>query len=144
MICSATIKDIETISKMALKMWEDHTIEELLIEFENILKNKDSVVYIYYFKDNPVGFAHCQLRRDYVEGTHTPVVAYLEGIYIDKNNRRKGYAKDLLLMCEKWARQKGCIELASDCEIDNEVSFDFHQSVGFEEVNRIICFRKEI
>ena len=39
MICSATIKDIETISKMALKMWEDHTIEELLIEFENILKN---------------------------------------------------------------------------------------------------------
>ncbi|MBR2266256.1 MAG: AMP-binding protein [Paludibacteraceae bacterium] len=45
---------------------------------------------------------------------------------------------------EKWAREKGCTEFAGDCELDNSDSFRFHMSLGFEEANRIICFRKEL
>lgn len=39
---------------------------------------------------------------------------------------------------------KGCKEFASDCEITNEDSFRFHLNIGFDEENRIICFKKEI
>ena len=35
-------------------------------------------------------------------------------------------------------------EFASNCELGNEDSRKFHMSLGFEETNRIICFRKEI
>jgi aminoglycoside 6'-N-acetyltransferase I len=34
--------------------------------------------------------------------------------------------------------------MASDCEIDNAVSFRAHTALGYEEVERIICFRKAL
>ena len=46
--------------------------------------------------------------------------------------------------CEKWAKEKGCTEFASDCELDNDDSFRFHRAMEFEEANRIICFKKDI
>lgn len=36
-----------------------------------------------------IGFAQCQLRCDYVEGTKTTPVGYLEGIFIKDGYRRK-------------------------------------------------------
>ncbi|MFR8975649.1 MAG: hypothetical protein ACLVG9_06585 [Eubacteriales bacterium] len=47
-------------------------------------------------------------------------------------------------MCENWARQRGCKEFASDCELDNNGSFQFHIHSGFREANRIICFTKQL
>lgn len=46
--------------------------------------------------------------------------------------------------CEKWAKEKGCSEFASDCQLVNEESLRFHMALGFEEANRIICLRKDI
>lgn len=52
--------------------------------------------------------------------------------------------KELLNECEKWAKEKGCREFASDCELENKMSQQFHLSMGFKEANRIICFTKEL
>lgn len=92
----------------------------------------------------PIGFAQCQLRYDYVEGTKTTPVGYLEGIFVKESYRNKGYAKELLTECEAWAKENGCHEFASDCEIDNIDSFHFHTAMNFTEANRIICFTKEL
>ena len=98
--------------------------------------------FLKFESDIPVGFAQCQLRYDYVEGTKTTPVGYLEGIFIKEEYRNKGYAKQLLAECEAWAKEKGCQEFASDCEINNIDSFHFHKAVNFREANRIICFTK--
>ena len=58
--------------------------------------------------------------------------------------RAQGVAKQLLAACESWAREKGCAEFASDCELDNVQSLRFHLKMGFEEANRIICFTKKL
>jgi aminoglycoside 6'-N-acetyltransferase I len=86
----------------------------------------------------------CQLRHDYVEGTKTSPVGYLEGIYVREEYRRSGVAKELLECCEQWAKEKGCTEFASDCELTNEKSIAFHSAAGFSEANRIVCFTKTI
>ena len=52
--------------------------------------------------------------------------------------------KELLSACESWAKSKGCTEFASDCELANTQSLQFHLNVGFEEANRIICFTKKL
>ncbi|MDE6845684.1 MAG: GNAT family N-acetyltransferase [Lachnospiraceae bacterium] len=62
-------------------------------------------IFLKYENDIPVGFAQCQLRHDYVEGTETSPVGYLEGIFIMENYRNRGYAKELLNECEKWAKK---------------------------------------
>ena len=99
---------------------------------------------IKYLEDIPIGFAQCGLRNDYVEGTNSSPVGYLEGIFVKKDYRNNGYAKELLLTCETWAKNIGCTEFASDCELDNIGSLKFHVAMGFDEANRIICFKKRI
>ncbi len=71
-------------------------------------------------------------------------VGYLEAIYVAEDCRKQGLARELLDACQGWAKEKGCREFASDCELDNTQSLKFHLSVGFEEANRIICFTKKL
>ena len=142
MIKKAEIEDLETVARLAVLMWNNATVQELVQEFSDIISQKDALFLLKYVQDGPVGFAQCQLRYDYVEGTKTSPVGYLEGIFVKEEYRNKGYAKELLLECEKWARKMGCTEFASDCGIDNSNSFGFHTALGFAEVNRIVCFAK--
>lgn len=143
MIRKATKEDVVCIAEMASMMWDSH-LEELIEEFRAVLDNEECAIYLYCTDNMPIGFAQCGLRHDYVEGIESSPVGYLEGIFIQEDYRRKGYAKNLLVEFEKWAKQKGCSEFASDCELDNAVSLAFHINMGFTEVNRIICFTKQI
>lgn len=89
-------------------------------------------------------YRRCVLRNDYVEGTNSSPVGYLEGVFVKEEHRNKGYAKELLAACEKWVKNMGCSEFASDCELSNINSHKFHLAMGFDEANRIVCFRKDI
>ncbi|NNF14816.1 MAG: GNAT family N-acetyltransferase [Gemmatimonadetes bacterium] len=90
-----------------------------------------------------VGFAEVGMRR-YAEGCRSSPVGYLEGIYLEDAHRRQGHAKGLLLAGEAWARSRGCTEFASDRDVDNEESGAFHLASGFSEVQRIVCYRKDL
>lgn len=125
-------------------MWEDHEPAELADEFRELAEKDDAVCFIKYADDKPIAFAQCQLRYDYVEGTESSPVGYLEGIFVSEGYRKNGVAAELPTECEKWAREKGCSEIAGDCELDNETSLKYHLAAGFEETNRLICFRKAL
>ncbi len=144
MIYKATTKDTFSIAKMAIKMWTEYTVDELVKELEDIIEYKESAIFLFAIDNQAVGFAQCQLRNDYVEGTDTSPVGYLEGIFVERKFRHSGVAKKLLTRCEEWAKEKGCVEFASDCELDNNASLEFHLSMGFAEANRIICFTKQL
>ena len=144
MIHKASKNDIRLIANLAVLLWDDNLVDALVDEFLGILSKDDAQIFLKYEDDIPVGFAQCQLRYDYVEGTETTPVGYLEGIFIMENYRNRGYAKELLNKCEMWAKDKGCKEFASDCEIDNDISFQFHKAMYFTEANRIICFTKKL
>lgn len=137
-------EDVPFIAQMAVKMWHAHTEENLCDEFNEVVDGNESAVFILVAEKQPAGFAQCQLRHDYVEGTDGSPVGYLEGIFVEQEHRRQGYAKALLAKCEQWARDQGCTEFASDCELDNRNSLAFHLRVGFAEANRIICFTKQL
>ena len=142
MIKRARIEDAEALANLAIQMWTDHILEDLKEEFLQLTTNDEAACFIKYVDGVPIAFAQCQLRHDYVEGTESSPVGYLEGIFVSEGSRRKGYAAELLSECEKWAKEKGCTEFASDCELDNIDSIRYHMALGFEEASRIICFRK--
>ncbi len=144
MVRIATNGDSRILAEMAVQMWDGHTVDELETEFVETLNDRQSTFFIKYINDLPVGFAQCGLRTDYVEGTESSPVGYLEGIFVKEECRKNGYAKELLCACEKWAKEIGCSEFASDCELNNIDSFKFHMAMGFDEANRIICFKKKI
>ena len=144
MIKQAGRTDSAALAALALRLWSDRSFDELKSEFDSLLETEDAACFIVFAGEKPAGFAQCQLRRDYVEGTETSPVGYLEGIFVLEAYRHKGYAKELLSACESWAKGKQCTEFASDCELENADSLAFHLALGFEEANRIICFRKNI
>ncbi len=90
-----------------------------------------------------LGFAEVSVRS-YAEGCVTNRVAYLEGWFVEEPHRRCGIGAALVAAVEDWARAQGCTELASDTEIENGISATAHQALGFGEVERIICFKKEL
>lgn len=144
MIRKATCVDASAVANLAIQMWEDNTIEGLTADLAEIIGKPESAVFLLYDGERAIGFAQCQLRHDYVEGTDSSPVGYLEGIFVEAAYRKKGYAKKLLEQCENWAKDMGCTEFASDCELTNTGSLAFHLKMGFEEANRVICFTKKL
>lgn len=143
-IRNARIEDLHTAAELALLLWPGHTRLELERELGPLLRSSEAVIMLACDGERAIGYAQCQLRHDYVEGTESSPVAYLEGIYVCEDWRGRGAARELLAACEDWGRQRGCLEMGSDCELDNAASFRFHMATGFAEVNRIICFHKRL
>ena len=128
----------------ALLLWPEHSAAELEVELTVLLENKNAAAFLAYSGTLAVGFAQCSLRCDYVEGTHTSPVGYLEGIFVREDFRRQGIASALLAVCRSWCRRMNCSEFASDCEISNTASLKLHLHSGFTEANRLICFVQKL
>lgn len=135
--------DLGAAAALAALLWPEHTPQELAALLIQQQAN-GAQCFVLYQQDEPAGFAQCSLRRDYVEGTASSPVGYLEGLFVKEEYRRRGGAKALLAACEQWAREQGCTEFASDCELANCASQRFHRSAGFREANRIVCFAKKL
>ena len=89
------------------------------------------------------GFIEVSLR-DYAEGCKMSPVADIEGWYVDAESRHRTLGTRLVQAAEAWARHHGLKEIASDTQIENAVSIQAHQVLGYEEVERIVCFRKAL
>lgn len=142
-IRKATPADSMALAYLASRMW-DHAPAELEPEFATLTISDEAACFLALDDNQPIGFAQCQLRHDYVEGCDTSPVGFLEGIYVEAQHRRSGVARALLSACEDWARSVGCSEFASDCELDNHDSLAWHLKSGFSEVNRTIWFAKKL
>ena len=90
-----------------------------------------------------IGFLEASIR-DVAEGCDSRNVAYIEGWYVEPDFRRTGVGSSLVNHAAQWARAHGCKEMASDCELDNQVSLKAHLSLGFDETARLIHFSKRL
>lgn len=88
------------------------------------------------------GFLELSLRN-YAEGClgDTP---YVESWYVDEDLRGTGVGRALMEAAEKWARDRGFTDLASDALLENRLSHAAHEALGFEVVERIVVFRKTL
>jgi aminoglycoside 6'-N-acetyltransferase I len=91
-----------------------------------------------------LGFVEASVRRDYVNGTNSSPVGFIEGLHVIANARHQGIGRSLVAMAERWARANGCSEMASDALIGNEGSHAMHRALGFVETERVVYFRKEL
>lgn len=139
----AAPEDVRAAAALAAQLYSA-SADELEPEMAAAIAAADQAVFLAWDGVLPVGFAHCTLRRDYVEGTETSPVGYLEGVYVAPAHRRQGLAAALVARCEDWARAQGCSEFASDCPLDNTDSAALHLALGFTEANRIICFTRRL
>ena len=141
----ATLDDLKTVTGLLRKLYaEHHTSGELLTENQELLSNPTQAMFLAFNGSDAIGVAHVSIRCEYVEGAHNDVCGYLEAIYIEPECRHQGIAKDLVAKCEKWSVRNDCTLFASDCELENIDSQNFHLRIGFTEASRNIHFVKQL
>ena len=107
-IIRAGMQEADRAAALAQLLWPGHAQAELEQELAGYLQGPEGAVFLAREDGADVGFAQCGLRRDYVEGTHTSPVGYLEGVFVQEEYRGRGVATALLRACEAWAGEKGC------------------------------------
>jgi aminoglycoside 6'-N-acetyltransferase I len=90
-----------------------------------------------------IGFLEVSIRQ-VAEDCDSRNVGYIEGWYVEPEFRKAGVGGMLVRHAEEWANSQGCLEMASDCVLDNEIGRIAHLALGFEETSRLIHFRKKL
>jgi aminoglycoside 6'-N-acetyltransferase I len=126
-------------------LWPDHPRQMLEREQANILQEpeRNAVFVAATTGGTLVGFIEAAIR-DWAEGCETEDVGYIEAWYVLPEHQRQGIGRLLVEAAEAWAASRGCSEMASDAELWNELSHKAHRALGYQEVMRLVCFRKEL
>lgn len=129
---------------LRILLWPDHEDAHLL-EMRQLLEQPHTLQLLSYNdQQQAIAMLEASIRYEYVNGTQTSPVAFLEGIYVLPEYRRSGVATTLVQQVEDWAKQFSCTEFASDAAIDNTISHAMHRTLGFQETERVVYFKKKI
>lgn len=134
--------DLATWADMAHALWPEAPRDALLAEIaatigpgygqrRGVLAEED---------DAALGFAEISLRP-YANGCEAQPVAFLEGIWVAPEARRRGVGRALVTHLAAMVRAEGRSELCSDALIDNLTSHAAHRAWGFAETDRVVYFR---
>jgi len=141
MIVALTKENENAWAELCVALWPDLTVDSVLrLSHEGLFKNE----FLYYDGDELAAFLSLSLRSDYVEGTNSRLVGYIEGLYVKPEFRRRGIAEKLVAHAKTWSQGFGCTEIASDCTVENEGSQKFHKHMGFAETTRKVCYITDI
>ena len=101
------------------------------------------VVFVAESAGRLVGFLELDYRK-YAPGCASSPVPFIEGWYVDPAFRRRGIGKALVEAAEAHSRTRGYNEIASDVELENPGSIAAHRALGYEEVERVVYFRRPL
>jgi aminoglycoside 6'-N-acetyltransferase I len=146
----AHLSDCDQLARMCEALWPDACAEEHARELALILEGKPVttlplIILVADVGDRMLaGFLEVDLRSHADGCNPSRPVGYIEGWYVAQSYRTRGIGRKLLAAAEDWARSQGCIEVASDTWIDNEVSQRVHEALGYEVVDRCVHYRKTL
>jgi aminoglycoside 6'-N-acetyltransferase I len=137
--------DMDEWLRMRLALWPGNRQASLLNEMQEMLSTPQE--FATFVAERPTGelgaFLEASLRR-YADGCDSSPVGYIEGWYVDPDLRRLGIGRQLVQAAESWAIGRGCLEMGSDCELENQLSWKAHLALGYQEAERLIHFCKRL
>ena len=145
MIKRCTLLDHDDWLPLRVALWPDSAPDNDH-DTNNVLSAPERYLVLLFINEqgNALGFAEASLRADYVNGTDSSPVAFLEGLYVQPASRGQGIARQLVAGIQQWAEEMGCTELASDALLDNQGSHAMHEALGFTETERVVYFLKSL
>jgi aminoglycoside 6'-N-acetyltransferase I len=131
---------------MRIALWPDESVEELRTDCVAHFEGagwRARVLLCFDSDERPAGMIELS-QRDYAEGCEESPAPFIEGWFVHEDQRRRGVGRALVQAAEAWAREQGFSELGTDTQIWNTASQAAHEALGFEEVERIVAYRKAL
>jgi aminoglycoside 6'-N-acetyltransferase I len=144
----AQLSDRDQLARLRAALWPESSAEEHTRELEPILQgNAPGTLPVENLVAESsdgqlIGFLQTGLRSHADGCDPSRPVGFIEGWYVVESFRYRGIGRLLLAAAEEWARNQGCIEMASDTWIDNELSQHVHEALGYAVVDRCVHYRK--
>ena len=137
--------DLDEWLRLRKLLWDENENEDHRSEMLDIIGHPETQLVLVADDGTGrlIGFLEASIRP-FVEDCETDHVGYLEGWFVESGHRRLGVGRELVAGAERWARQNGCTEMASDAEVHNERSIAAHASLGYKETSRLVHLRKEL
>jgi aminoglycoside 6'-N-acetyltransferase I len=126
--------DLPQWAQLRHTLWPDCPLDEIPEDQGFVAVAEDGTL---------AGFIEVSLRSR-AESCESSPVGYIEGWFVVEPLRRTGIGAQLVRAAEEWARAQGCTEMASDTWLDNTLSQQAHAALGYEEVERLVHFRKSL
>ena len=141
--------DGDELASLRTALWpqsskDEHSREVALILTGNAPVTMPLAILVAATSGGLAGFLEIDVRSHADGCNPSRPVGYVEGWFIAQEYRRQGLGARLMAAAEDWARSQGCVEMASDTWIDNEVSQRAHEALGFEVVDRCVHYRKAL
>jgi aminoglycoside 6'-N-acetyltransferase I len=135
-------RDRAVWARMRVALWPEESAAAHAKGIDELLAGSEAWGFIAEATDSgTIGFAEIAIRK-YANGCESAPVAFLEGIWIEPQFRRRGIAAQLIAHAEAFVAAHGFRELGSDTQIDNAASQAAHVAWGFSETERVVYFRK--
>ncbi|NIJ92289.1 aminoglycoside 6'-N-acetyltransferase I [Xanthomonas campestris] len=140
--------DAQALLALRLALWpdaDDSVADDGVAELQAALARADaSHLLVVDEADAALGFAEVSVRHDYVNGTESTPVGFLEGWYVSPAWRGRGLGRALVAAAVAWTRDRGCTELASDAQLDDGGAQAAHAACGFEPTERVVYYRLQL
>ena len=134
----------DSYCRLRIALWPD-CAPECTSEAESLLCGPSAGIVVLALdkQGEPIGFIEVSLRSVAESATISPV-PFIEGWFVEETQRRQGIGRALVEAAEHWARARGFSEIASDTQLENTGSIAAHLRLGYREVERNVCFLKQI
>jgi len=146
----ARLSDAHELAVLCALLWPDGSLDDHERETcQKIADGRSGTLPVAIFVADSgseilAGFIEVGLRS-HADGCDTARPAgFIEGWFVRDSFRGKGIGRQLVEAAEFWAREQGCVEIASDALIDNRASQEAHSALGFAVVDRCVHFKKRL
>src|SRR5213593_3804359 len=100
----ARLSDAHDIAKLTVQLGYEVAASAVAARLSRILSRSDQQLLVADLDGHPVGWIHTVIA-EFVESEACVVVG---GLVVDRDHRRKGVGRTLMVQAEDWARKNGC------------------------------------
>ena len=138
-------RDASAWAALRAALWPDEDATLMREEARAHFAGKQLYPAIFVAEDDGalIGFVEASIRS-HAEGCYNGPAPFVEGWFVSEHARKRGVGRALIAAVEDWARAQGFTELASDATLENVQSHAAHGALGFQEVERLVAFRKDL
>lgn len=100
--------------------------DEMKNDFLDVKSKKSKKVFIGFKNNSPVGYIYFFIKTDKYTNSKSLIISSL---YINENERKKGYAKLLFKKAKEFAEKRGCIKIGLNTF---EINYEVYKKLGFD------------
>ena len=139
-IRSALTSDATDISRLTTQLGYEVPATELEPRLSRILARSDQRFFVAETDGHVVGWVHVTIA-DYVEADAFVVIG---GLVVDRDYRRRGVGRLLMMQAEEWAGSQGCAIVRLWSTAARTGAHRFYASLGYTHIKTQYAFAKSL